>query len=111
MPIYVDNGNATDNLDVGLASASGTSDALAIVNAAAQTGLNLDAAGVESLSITNAAAGSYDLAGVSPTTGATGKVTITGAGNAVITATHTGITEIDGSGLGGTYRSRYCKRH
>ena len=102
VPVYVSGTNAADNLDVGLASATGTADALTIVSAANAAGLNLDAAGIESLSIVNAVTSSYDLAGVSPTTGSTTTVTITGAGNATLTTLNTGINVINAAGLAGT---------
>lgn len=102
VPVYVAGTNAADNLDVGLASATGTADALTIVSAANAAGLNLDAAGIESLSIVNSVTSSYDLAGVSPTTGSATTVTITGAGNATLTTLNTGINVINAAGLAGT---------
>ena len=101
VPVYVSATNATDNLDVGLASASGSSDAVTIVSAANNAGLNLDAAGIESLSIVSSVASSYDLAGVAPSTGGATTVTLTGAGNVAITALNTSTTEINGAGMGG----------
>jgi len=94
--------NGTDNLDIGLSGATGAADALAVTSTVASAGLNLDAAGVESLSLSQNVNVSFDLAGVSPTTGATGTVTLAGSGNVGITALHTGINVIDGSAMGGT---------
>lgn len=102
VPVYVTGTNATDNLDVGLASVSGTSDALTIVSVANATGLNLDAAGIEALTVSGSVASTYDLAGVSPTTGSATTVTLTGSGNVALSALHTGISTIDASGLAGT---------
>jgi len=94
--------NAADNLDVGLASATGSADALSITSTANNAGLNLDAAGIESLSLAQNVNATYDLAGVSPTTGATTTVTLAGSGNVALSALHTGINVIDGSAMGGT---------
>jgi len=94
--------NAADNLDVGLASATGSADALSITSTANATGLNLDAAGIEALTLAQNVAATYDLAGVSPTTGATTTVTLAGSGNVALSALHTGINVIDGSAMGGT---------
>jgi hypothetical protein len=102
VPLRVAGTNAGDNLDVGLASASGTADALSITSTANNVGLNLDAAGIESLTLAQNVNASYDLAGVSPTTGAATTVTLAGSGNVALTAIHTGINVIDGSAMGGT---------
>jgi hypothetical protein len=93
--------NATDNLDVGLASTSGSADALSITSTANNAGLNLDAAGIESLTLSQNVAASYDLAGVSPTLLAATTVTLAGSGNVALTALHTGINVFDGSAMGG----------
>jgi hypothetical protein len=102
VPLRVAGTNAGDNLDVGLASASGTADALSITSTANNAGLNLDAAGIESLTLAQNVAATYDLAGVSPTTGAATTVTLAGSGNVALSALHTGINVIDGSAMGGT---------
>lgn len=103
VPVYATGTNATDNLDVGLASVSGSDDSLTIVSIANNAGLNLDAAGVETLNITGVAANAtYDLAGVSPTTGSATTVNLTGAGNVAFSALHTGISTINAASLAGT---------
>ncbi|MDG1109731.1 MAG: hypothetical protein P8N60_13805, partial [Burkholderiaceae bacterium] len=64
--------------------------------------LNLDAAGIENLSIVAAGAGgTIDLAGVAPTTGSATTVTLSGASAFVLKSLNTGINNVNGSALGG----------
>jgi hypothetical protein len=93
--------NASDNLDVGVAGVTGAEDALTIVSAGNATGLNLDAAGIEVLTISNRVAGTFDLAGVAPTLGSATTINVSGAGSFAVSALNTGTATINAAGLGG----------
>jgi hypothetical protein len=96
-----------DNLVVNLASATGASDALALEITSvvsANDVFNLDAAGVETLTLTaknstNAVA--LDVAGVTATSGSTVSINASGAGAVTFNAINTGTTTIDGSAMTG----------
>jgi len=105
VPVYVKATGTLDILDVGLASTSGGDDALTVVLQTNTTSLDLDAAGIESLSITAAGAGgTVNLAGVSPTTGSATTVTLSGASAFTLKSLNTGITNVNGSALGGALK-------
>ena len=102
VPVYVKATATLDNLDVGLASTTGSDDALTVVMVTNTTSLNLDAVGIENLSIiAGGAGGTIDLAGVAPTTGSATTVTLSGASDFVLKSLNTGITNVNGSALGG----------
>ena len=87
---------------MGVAGSTGASDALTIVGLANATGLNLDAAGIETLTYSaQAAASSLDLAGVAPTLGSATTVNLSGAGAVTITALNTGTNVINAAALAG----------
>lgn len=91
-----------DNLVVGLASTSGTTDSLNFEltqNGGAHV-FNLDVAGIETLNITNKATGgvaSIQLDGVTATSGSATAVTVAGAGASTLTSMSSSITSVNAS--------------
>ncbi len=102
VPVYANSNVTADKLVLGLASSKGLADALSVVIMGNTGVLDLDAAGIETLNlVTGLAGGIIDLAGVAPTaTGAT-TVNISGAAGFTLNAINTGITNINGSSMGG----------
>jgi len=106
VPVVVKATATLDNLDVGLASSSGAADALTVSVKTNTTSLNLDAAGIETLNlVAGGAAGTVDLAGVSPSAGSATTVNLTGADatkDFILKSLHTGINNINAAGLAGS---------
>jgi hypothetical protein len=99
------------NVDVAMVNAAGATDVLNIrlqdTDDSAQTN-DLDAAGIETLNIavtTDAESHTFDLAGVTPTTGSAGTINISGGvstDGVVITTVAAAVTTIDASSMLGT---------
>lgn len=91
--------NAADNLIVALASATGTTDTLAL-ELAGTTRLNFDAAGVETLNVKMSANSSILLDGVTATTGSTTTVNISGTGTVTLNGLSSSINTVASTGTG-----------
>jgi hypothetical protein len=93
-----------DDLTIGLASSTGSTDALTVEITAQGTGhvLDLNAAGIETLNLTqkDADGGGVNLAGVTATTGSTTTVNISGTGPIPLKSLSTSIKTIASSGTG-----------
>jgi hypothetical protein len=106
VPVYASSNVTNDALTLTLASATGSEDALSVVVMANTGTLDLNAAGVETLSLISGGAagnvgGTIDLAGVAPTTGSATTVNLSGGAAFTLTAINTGINNINASALGG----------
>ena len=87
-----------DNLVLALADATGTSDSMTLEVTATNTDndvLNIDAAGIETLAITNKDATTLDLAGLTATGTGTSSVTIAGAGASILNGINATTNSID----------------
>ena len=101
-PIYVNSNNTGDGLSATLGSATGAADPLNLVMIGNTGTFDVNSAGVEVLNITTVTAGgTIDVGGVSPTTGATTAVTVTGPAAVVLNNLNTGVASVNAAALSG----------